>query len=238
MNIFPCRINRYLAMAGIASRRKSEELLLAGRVSLNGKLLHQLSQKVDIHDEVHVDGKIISLAKKKFQYYMLNKPQGYVVSRRAQGNQRTIYKLLPPNLHSLNYAGRLDKNSHGLVILSDDGDFLHNITHAREEIKKYYHLSLDTISSGLLHKLKQGIWDDGEYLKIVDARVVSYTDNMIEIILHEGRKRHLRRMIRALGGKVLDLYRYRIGHLNIENKAMRLKEGSYQPFLPKWISVH
>ena len=238
-DIFPCRINRYLSLAGsgLLSRRKSEALVLAGRVSVNGKVLDQLQQKITADDEVWIDGRRITLEPQSFQYYMLNKPRGYVVSRRAQGKQKTIYELLPKDLQHLKYGGRLDKESRGLLILSNDGNLLYHLSQASYQVTKYYRLRLSHIPLQLLSNLQKGVWDAGECLKIADAKILSQEQKVIEITLYSGKKRHLRRMLQAFDTQVLDLYRYRIGSLNIEEKAMRLLEGEYKIFKPNWIGL-
>ena len=230
------RLNRFLAQAGLGSRRKVEsEFILAGRVSINGCTNRDLHTRLGPQDELCVDGKQIHLPE-KFRYYVLHKPKGYVVSRLAQKGQKSIYALLPAELHSLKYAGRLDKESRGLVVLSDDGEFIQFLTHARFQTPKYYRVALDHIPEDLgdLTELlcEKGIQYKDTLLRAEQVKVLASQTKKkwLEIVLREGRKRHIRRMIEGLGLQVLDLYRYAVGNVSLDHLA--LSEKSYKAVSP------
>ncbi len=220
------RLNKYLSMAGLGSRRKVEgEYILANRVFINNVLIKNLSYKVRPQDEIKVDGKKIEV-QKKFEYYILNKPKGYVVSHKSQKGQKTIYNLLEPSMRKINYAGRLDKESHGLIILSNDGDFIHRLTHASFGTLKRYRVSLDFIPSNLARTFeKEGVVSEGCLLHVSKVKILSYENKQVEITLMEGQKRHIRRMFEGLGIKVLDLYRFAIGKMNLDQ--IHLAEGKF-----------
>ena len=224
------RLNQYLAMAGLGARRKVEkEYILEERVSLNGRVIKSLGQKVNPEDEVRVDGKKIRLSQ-SFRYYVLNKPAGFVVSSivhsGAQKKQRTIYSILPPSMHSLRYAGRLDKESRGLIVLSDDGKFIQSITHPRFSMPKRYRVLLDKVPENLSQRLcREGVVYENQSLRAEKIHVLSQREKCIDMTLKEGRKRQIRRMMECLGVQVLDIYRYALGALSLDDLA--LKEGTY-----------
>lgn len=235
------RLNRFLSQAGLGSRRKVEsEFILAGRVSVNGHVNRVLHTRITPRDKLCVDGKQIRLPQ-SFRYYVLHKPKGYVVSSVPQKTQKTIYELLPANLHSLKYAGRLDKESRGLVVLSDDGVFIQFLSHARFQTPKRYRVALDRIPENLedLTELpcKQGIRYEDSLLRAEQVRILSskargkLKEKWIEIVLLEGSKRHIRRMMEALGLQVLDLYRYAIGNVDLDRMA--LPEKKYRSIKPR-----
>ncbi len=225
---FSYRINRFLAQANLGSRRKVEALIREGRVCVNGQIIKEFKQRISFKDEVLVDGKVVNFSSQT-SYYILNKPKGYVVSRVSQKGQKTIYSLLPPTLQELKYAGRLDKESRGLVILSNDGDFIHSITHARYRVPKRYQVMINCLPEDNLPKiLCRGVQYQDLFLKAAQVRVLSKKKKLIEIVLFSGKKRHIRYMLRSLGIGVLDLYRFSVGSLNLNQ--LSLKEKEYRAF--------
>ena len=132
------RINKAIALSGLTSRRKAEELIKSGKVKVNGKVVRELGLKISRTDSLEVDNKKISLKSHTSTYILMNKPKGYVVSNSDEKGRKTIYDLLPDEYKSLKYAGRLDKDSEGLIILSNDGDFINNITHPNIGIKNNF----------------------------------------------------------------------------------------------------
>lgn len=228
------RLNHFLAKAGLGARRKVEtQLILAGRVRINGKIIKDLNTKVSEKDMVCVNEQEIKLPI-NFQYYILNKPKGFVVTKLSQKKQKTIYLLLTEELQKLNYAGRLDKDSRGLVVLSDDGDFIQNITHASNKVSKYYRVRLNSIPPNISDLIcKQGVQVENELLRADSAKIVhNQANSYLELVLKEGRNRQIRKMMRGLGLHIIDLYRYAIGKINIEK--LGLKEGQYQLINPKF----
>ncbi len=220
------RINRYLSMAGLGGRRDVEEkYILSGRVRVNGEVVKKLSQKVSTDDVVFVDEKKVFIPL-SFSYYVLNKPHGFVVSRSTQKKQKTIYSILPKSLQTLRYAGRLDKNSRGLLVLSDDGDFIHSITHPRFATLKYYRVQLDKLITNISEQLcERGVMYESMLLRAVNVSVISKKRSTIDIVLQEGKKRHIRNMMKSLGIQVIDLYRYRVGTFSFDE--FTVKEGQW-----------
>lgn len=225
------RINRYLATAGYGSRRTVEEYVLSGRVKVNGSVVQKLDVRVLPGDMVLFDDKLVVLPEKPL-YYAMNKPPGYVVSRKDFKHAPSIYKLLPENLQVLNYAGRLDQYSRGLLILSNDGDFIQMVTHPSRRLMKRYIVRTDRLlpESEMRQIFSRGVEDDGELLRVLSLAVLDRKKNVVEICLVEGRNRHIRRMFSAIKIRVLDLCRISIGHMNLNNLA--LPEGKFVPIQP------
>ena len=237
LNYHNIRINRYLALCGVGSRREVEKFILEGKVLINGVPVKDLTYKVKKDDLVVFQGKRITPIKKHI-YIALNKPVGYVVTHKHFKNERSIYDLIPTSLkqkYNLGYAGRLDKMSRGLVILSSDGIFLHHLTHPKYKVLKKYYVQLDTpiLSYDLNLLTGRGVEDGGELLKAITIVVKDAEKNIYEVVLGEGKKRHIRRMFSALLYDVIDLYRVAIGKLDLEK--IPLKEGSFIEFDPSLI---
>lgn len=212
------RINRFVASATRLSRRGADEAIAEGRVTLNGG---PAAAGVDVgpSDTVTLDGKILSLPAAR-TVIMLNKPAGYVCSRDGQGG-RTVYELLPEDLHGLNPVGRLDKDSSGLLLLTDDGELANRLTHPRYGKDKVYEVSLDKpLAPEDAAKLAEGVeLDDGpSRLSVQDEQGRNLTVSM-----KEGRNRQVRRTFAALGYAVDRLHRVRFGDYSLGS----LKEGRY-----------
>ena len=229
---YPVRINRFLATCGLGSRRQVEDFVLKGRVSINGKKILNLDVRVEADDAVQFDGKTIRFDG-SFIYLAMNKPVGYTVSKRRFKNDRTIYEMLPEDLQMLKYAGRLDRDSRGLLILSNDGNFIASITHPSKRITKRYLVQVDTIPpiQEIEKSFYRGIRDEDELLKAVSVRIMDREKKIIEVVLGEGKKRQLRRMFRAMNMKILDLYRVSVGFLNLED--LNIPQGKTVPFVPE-----
>lgn len=210
------RINRFLAQATSLSRRAADIAIANGRVRINGQPA-SLGSQVTISDTVTLDGAKLTV-RQNLQTLLLNKPVGYVCSRAGQGS-KTIYELLPPELHHLKPVGRLDKDSSGLLILTDDGDLAHQLTHPSFEKPKVYHVTLDSDLSTSDHQriTKQGVkLDDG--LSKFELEHLSVAGFMWHVTIREGRNRQIRRTFEKLGYKVVELHRiqfgtYKLGHL-------------------------
>lgn len=225
------RINRYLANAGFGSRREVEGIVRAGRVQVNGESIQELFVRIGPGDAVLVDGRPTEIPVDQL-YYLLHKPRGYVVSRRGGREEKTIYELLPQNLQGLKYAGRLDKDSRGLLLLSSDGDFIHAVSHPSKRIWKYYRVQVDRLppEEELRDQFVRGIAEGGELLRARAIRVIDRPGGVVEMTLGEGRKRQIRRMFRALGIEVIDLFRYAIGPFDLEKR--KIPEGDLASFDP------
>lgn len=214
------RINKYIASSGVCSRRKAEEYILAGKVLVNGVVNTELGYKVKEEDIVVVDGKQISLEENKV-YIMLNKPKGYVTTSQEQFARPSVLDLVKVE-ERVYPVGRLDMDSEGLLILTNDGEFSNNVIHPTKHISKKYEVVLkENITETAIKKLESGV-DIGGYVTR-PAKVEKVTDKKILITIGEGKNRQVRRMIEAVDNKVLNLKRIAIGGLKLD----KLKSGEY-----------
>ena len=220
------RLQKFLADAGIASRRAGEQFILAGRVEVNGKVVRQLGSKVDpVHDKVSVDGKAVRVKRKL--YVALNKPRGCVCSRKDEHGRPTIYELLPREWGNLYSVGRLDYDTEGLIFLTNDGQFALRLTHPRYEVVKKYVATMDgRAEQEMLEQFMRGVFHEGEKLKAHRARLVSATKSVsvVELELMEGKNREVRRLFESQGASVKRLQRVQIGKI----KLGELKPGKWR----------
>jgi 23S rRNA pseudouridine2605 synthase len=204
------RLNRFLALAGVASRRGAEGIILDGRVSVNGATSTDLATQVSPDDQVRVGGRIVRT--RELVYILLNKPRNYLTTRSDERSRKTIYELLPRHALNLAHVGRLDKESEGLLLLTNNGGLALKLTHPRFKLEKEYLVTLDReFDMNDVGKIKKGI-----YLAEGRARVASlYKVNpqQIRVVLTQGMKRQVRRIFAALGYSVKRLQRIRIGPL-------------------------
>lgn len=222
---FPMRINKFVARATGTSRREADEWIAKGLVALNGQSA-EMGQRVAESDQVTLRGQELNLAS-NFIYLMLNKPTGYVCSRRRQGETPTIYELLPHKYRSLKPVGRLDKDSSGLILMTDDGDFAHRMTHPKFHKIKVYEVELDKPLEPLHQQM---ISDHGVQLEDgISQFLVSSHDtyspkskiqnlsssNTYKVTMSEGRNRQIRRTFAALGYTVIKLHRTHFGNYTL-----------------------
>jgi 23S rRNA pseudouridine2605 synthase len=204
------RLNRYLALAGISSRRGAEGYIRDGRVTVNGELSTNLATQVAPSDQVKVDGKLVRT--QQFLYVLLNKPADFLTTRSDERTRKTIYDLLPDDLPNLAHVGRLDKESEGLLLLTNDGDLAFRVTHPKFKLEKEYLVTLDReFEPGDSAKTKKGV-----YLAEGRARfdsIVKVNPRQVRVVLTQGLKRQVRRVFAALDYKVRRLQRVRIGPL-------------------------
>ena len=237
MTIFhaEARINRYRAACGLGSRRAVEALITAGRVRINGLTVTELHARVSAGDRVECDGRPVHPPQESV-YIALYKPGGFETSHRPRGGRPSVFRLLPDDFATLRYAGRLDAQSRGLVLFSNDGAFVQSVTHPSHEITKSYlvrlHGPLDR--NELIGRFTEGIRSDGELLRARSARFRE--DGALELELGEGRNRQIRRMARALGLHVEDLFRTRIGHYDLERSGP--KPGAFARIQPAEVFGH
>ncbi|TGL65724.1 pseudouridine synthase [Leptospira sarikeiensis] len=229
------RINRFLSDCGLGSRRKVEELILSGKVRVNGSVEKNLSTKIKVGvDSVQVGNKKLEPPTESV-FLALNKPKGFLCSHSDRFHSNTIFELLPKKYGKLFIAGRLDLDSRGLLLLSDLGNLVQEITHPSEGSEKEYEVVLEEELEFRLVKEKflRGFIDEGEFLKA--EKVVSLgkgqESSKFRVILKQGRKRQIRRMFSVLGGKVIDLQRIRIGKLSLEK--LKIGEGKFVLLDPK-----
>jgi len=205
------RINQFIARASGLSRRSADGAVDKGRVTVNGKPARK-GMKVEYTDAIRLDDRLLQIT--KFHYVMLYKPVGYLCSRSSQGGTPTIYDLLPPELQRLNSVGRLDKDTSGLLLLSDDGDFAQRMTHPKYNKKKIYLAHLDKNLTKLdIKKLTKGvILDDGRSL----LKVLSFDGLVCRLELREGRNRQIRRTFEAIGYTVTQLHRFKLADYELD----------------------
>jgi 23S rRNA pseudouridine2605 synthase len=220
------RLQKYLADAGVASRRAGEQFILEGRVSVNGQTVRLLGSKVDPdHDQVSVDGKLIQA--KKLVYIALNKPAGCVCSRDDELQRPTIYELIPREWSTVQTVGRLDYNSEGLIFLTNDGQFALRLTHPRYGVRKKYLATVEgVVTSAMLQLFKRGVFHEGERLQALAARIVSGTreKSVVELELGEGKNREVRRLFESQALTVKKLQRTQIGRIRLGE----LKPGKWR----------
>lgn len=216
------RINKYIASCTEHSRRKAEELVLTGRIKVNNEVIRDLSTQISESDKVYLDDKLIT--QQKFIYYALNKPVGYTTTTSDPHAKKIITDLVPKD-PPVFPVGRLDKDTSGLIFLTNDGDFAQKMTHPKYEKEKEYVLETNKpLSASSLERLRKGIeLDDG---MTAPAKGQSLGKNLYSITIHEGKNRQIRRMIEKVGARVVSLERIRIGDFELED----LREGKYKTF--------
>lgn len=215
------RLNKFLAQAGVASRRKADSLIAAGKVTVNGAVVEELGTQVDeIKDQVACSGKPVRIVN-DHTYIALNKPIGYVSSA-SNSQGKSVLQLV--NRHSRIYPiGRLDKDSRGLIILTDDGELTYQSTHAKFGWEKEYEVTIDRpLLKGDAEMISRGMIVDGK--KLQPVRISGSKGNSVRLVLKEGINRQIRRMLGRLGYRVSDLKRIRIGKLELGD----LKEGEWR----------
>jgi len=206
------RLNRFLAAAGIGSRRKCDELIATGRVTINGRVCTNFSAQPDERDHVKVDGKLVHL--ERTTTIALHKPAGFVSTRSDPNARDTIFDLLPPKFPRLFNVGRLDAQSEGLLLLTNDGDLAQQLTHPRFKIEKEYEVTLDRQWESVhAPKLLRGIFLEGQRAQM--ARVRSIGQTRLRVVLRQGINQQIRRMFFAVGYEVKRLVRVRIGNLRL-----------------------
>lgn len=213
------RLNKFLAEKTGISRRRADDLIASGKVLVNGKPAI-LGARIEESDKVTVNGKEIKVEAPKYIYLMLNKPEGYVSSRRSQGENKTLYSLLPEKYQSLKTVGRLDKDSSGLILLTNDGDFAFTHTHPKFYKVKVYNVELNRPLEPL-HQ--QEISDFGIKLEDGPSKLtltkLSDDRKSWQVEMSEGRNRQIRRTFAALGYEVVKLHRISFGNYQLGNLA-------------------
>jgi 23S rRNA pseudouridine2605 synthase len=233
------RLQKLIAAAGIASRRHAEDLISSGKVTLNGKVVTELGTKADPDkDHIKVNGKLINpqLKARTKTYVLLNKPKGYLSSVSDLEGRPLVVELLPPALGKLHPVGRLDFNTEGLLILTNDGDLTNFVTAARNRVEKVYEVKVKGVpADGAIARLRRGVTlDDGTRTAPAKIKLLQDTDTnaWYEVLLHQGRNQQVRRMFELIGHTVVKLRRVRIGFLTDEN----LKPGYWRYLAPLEVS--
>ena len=229
------RINKFLSTCGVASRRKAEDIILAGRISVNGKVITELSTDIDENnDRVFLDGKRVQYTS-NYIYLMLYKPKGCITSLSDEKGRKTVMDFIPEKYRPyVKPVGRLDYDSEGLLLFTNDGDFAKEITSPASKIKKHYIVKIEgNITRAETLKLSRGVELD-ENTKTAPAMIKvleeSKDKTKLEVIIQEGKNREIRRMFESIGKNVVFLKRTQIGMLRLGG----LPRGTTKPFDPKY----
>ena len=233
------RLQKYLANSGIASRRKAEEYILAGKVKVNGEVVAELGTKVNPDkDVIEFEEKRVNNDKKKV-YVLLNKPIDYVTTVKDQFNRNTVVDLVKNAGNNLLPVGRLDMYTSGALILTNDGDFIFHVTHPKHEVEKTYTVTLrGKVTNEDVESLRQGVIIDEEYkTKPAKVRIMKIDEeknlSRLEIVIHEGKNRQVRKMCEAIGRKVIALHRSKIGNIDVKD----LKIGQWRYLTKKEVDM-
>ena len=227
------RLQKFLAEAGIASRRKAEELIQQGRVQVNGQVVTELGTKIkpDV-DVVEYNGKKVGIEEEKV-YILLNKPIGYVTTAKDQFSRDTVLDLVRVKQRVVP-VGRLDMYTSGALILTNDGDFVYKVTHPKHEVEKTYNVTIrGTVTNEDLEKLRSGLVIDEYKTSEAKARILKREEEKnitrVEVIIHEGRNRQVRKMFEAIGKNVIALHRGKIGKIAVND----MKLGTWRYLKPE-----
>lgn len=222
------RLQKFLANSGVASRRKCEEFILEGKISVNGKIVNELGIKVDpTVDKVTCCGKLIHNTEKSV-YILLNKPIGYVTTAKDQFSRDTVLDLVKVKERVVP-VGRLDMYTSGALILTNDGDFVYKVTHPKHEITKTYTVTVHgIITNEAVDKLRQGVEIDDYVTRPAKVKILKTDEekniSRLEITIHEGKNRQVRKMCETVGSKVIALHRSKIGDIGVKD----LKLGNWR----------
>lgn len=226
------RLNKYIASSGLCSRRKADELIEQGVVIVNGKTITELGYLVQQKDKVFVNKKLIHPV--KHEYYRFYKPAGYITTCDDERGRKTIYDLLPVNLAGLKPVGRLDKDSTGLLILTNDGELINALTHPSVKVPKVYMVTVNAqVKRSELEQMANGIEIEPNKIAYADIQVLEIDNKHTEmqITLYQGMNRQIRKMFEYFGYEVKVLKRIRHATLNLNG----LKRGEFKPIKPAQI---
>ena len=230
------RLNKYIASTGLCSRRKADELIADGKVSVNGKIVTELGFYVREKDKVTVEGK--SVRSQTLEYYRFYKPAGYITTSEDEKGRKTIYDVIPPELRHLKPVGRLDKDSTGLLILTNDGDLINQMTHPSIKVPKVY---IVTINGRFTENHAAEMLNGIEIITDSNERRVAYAETLpidvsnkasvVQVVLYQGINRQIRKMFAKLGFEVIVLKRVQHAIITLEG----LKKGQVKQIKPKQI---
>lgn len=222
------RLQKFIANSGYTSRRKAEELITAGKVRVNGKIVYELGTKVSSSDMVEVEGKVINEKETNKLYYLLNKPRGVITSTSDEKGRKTVIDLIETDKR-IYPVGRLDYDTTGALILTNDGDLANLLTHPKNKVEKVYIVKVrGLIGKEQLTALSRGVYIDGHKTARAKARIQKYDKktnaSIVELTIHEGKNHQVKKMFNAIGYDVLKLKREKIAFLDIKG----LKSGEYR----------
>ena len=230
------RLNKYIASTGLCSRRKADELIEEGKVAVNGKIITDLGFHVREKDKVSVEGK--NIYPQKLEYYRFYKPAGYITTSDDEKGRKTIYDVLPPELKHLKPVGRLDKDSTGLLILTNDGDLINEMTHPSVKVPKVY---MVTINGKFTPEQAEEMFKGIEIITDTKEKKIAYAETLpieitnkssiIQVVLYQGINRQIRKMFAKLGYEVKVLKRIQHATITLEG----LKKGQVKIIKPKQI---
>ncbi len=229
------RLNKFLSSSGLASRRKCEDYIKAGRVSVNGKVVDNLGISVDENkDVVEVDGVVVKVAE-ELVYLKLNKPKGYACTASDEKGRKTIFDLVESDVRLFN-VGRLDYETEGLIFLTNDGDFANKVTHPKYQFEKEYHATVEgEVKEGDLAVLRRGVVVNGERMPTAKVKMMGFDGrySKISVVIDEGQNHQVRRMFEAIGRQIKLLKRVRIGAVRLgglvrgKTKPLTMDEIAY-----------
>lgn len=227
------RLQKVIAHSGFTSRRKAEELIVNGKVMVNGEIVRELGTKVAPSDDIVIDG--IKLEAEEKEYYLFNKPRGVITSTSDEKNRKTVMDFFETNKR-LYPVGRLDYDTTGVLIITNDGDFANKLLHPSSKIDRLYIAKLEGIIDGkTINKIKEGIKIDNKMVYPTRVKLkkkdLAKKTSMVEIVVHEGYNHEIKKIFDAVGFPVIKLKRESFGNLNVKN----LKSGEYRRITPKEI---
>ena len=223
------RLNKFIASSGLCSRRKADELIEGGHVIVNGKIIRELWFQVSEKDKVFVDKKPVR--PKKLEYYKFYKPAGYITTSDDEKGRKTIYDILPETMQQMKPVGRLDRESTGLLIMTNDGDLINELTHPSIKVPKVYIVTVNgRINQNHLEQLAKGIEIEKGKIAYAEAVVleISNKSTMLQVVLHQGMNRQIRKMFDFLGFEVVSLKRIQHATISLEG----LKKGQFKIIKP------
>lgn len=226
------RLNKYIASCGFCSRRKADEYIMAGKVRVNGAVITELGCIISTKDRVMVQNKIVK--PEPLTYIRYYKPAGYITTMDDEKGRKTIYDILPEEVRNLKPVGRLDKDSTGLLILTNDGDFINNFAHPSVKVPKVYRVTAEgKLNLNDLTLMEKGIEIEEGQIAYALARIVEFEgkNTVLEMVLYQGLNRQIRKMLDCLGHSVISLKRLSMGPVDLQG----LKKGQFKYLKPKQI---